>query len=290
MQKSKHSKFKNTGILFELLTRQLTAEILSDKKESKARDILFKYFKESTELGKEWELYNFIVNEQFLDDKKASRALDVVLKARDRLDNKKLSTEKYNLIREIREAYPIESFLKSSIKNYKVYASAFKVFESHVSSNRFDLTEVIQAKDFLIENLVKAKNSPSVNREDALLEEYKKQSEDIRLLAYKFLVDNLNKKYDSLNSDQKSILREYINNVSNTNSISSFVLSEKEKLKNKLTSVCEKVDSKVTQIKIMEVVNQLNSMNVQRGVKDGHVMLLLMSHELLKEINSALLT
>lgn len=98
MQKSKHSKFKNTGILFELLTRQLTAEILSDKKDSRAKEILFKYFKESTELGKEWQLYNFIVNEQFLDDKKASRALDVVLKARDRLDNRKLNSEKYDLI------------------------------------------------------------------------------------------------------------------------------------------------------------------------------------------------
>jgi hypothetical protein len=288
MQKSKHSKFKNTGILFELLTRQITAEILSDKKESKAKDILFKYFKESTELGKEWQLYNFIVNEQFLDDKKASRALDVVLKARERLNNRQLTVEKYNLIKEIKSAYPIDSFLKSSIKNYKVYASAFKVFESHVQSNRFDLKEVIQAKDFLIENLVKVKNQPNPNKDDALLEEYKKQSEDVRLLAYKFLVENLNKKYNSLSSEQKAILREYINNISNTNSITSFVLAETDKLKTNLSNLCEKIDSKVTVIKIMEVVNQLNSINVQKGVRDNHIMLLLMSHELLKEINTVI--
>lgn len=288
MQKSKHSKFKNTGILFELLTRQITAEILSDKKESKAKDILFKYFKESTELGKEWQLYNFIVNEQFLDDKKASRALDVVLKARERLNNRQLTVEKYNLIKEIKSAYPIDSFLKSSIKNYKVYASAFKVFESHVQSNKFDLKEVIQAKDFLIENLVKVKNQPNQNKDDALLEEYKKQSEDVRLLAYKFLVENLNKKYNSLSSEQKAILREYINNISNTNSITSFVLAETDKLKTNLSNLCEKIDSKVTVIKIMEVVNQLNSINVQKGVRDNHIMLLLMSHELLKEINTVI--
>jgi hypothetical protein len=288
MQKSKHSKFKNTGILFELLTRQVTAEILSNKKESKAKDILFKYFKESTELGKEWQLYNFIVNEQFLDDKKASRALDVVLRSREKLDNKKLSAEKYNLIKEIKSSYPIESFLKSSIRNYKVYASAFKVFESHVSSNRFDLSEVIQAKDFLIENLVRVKNAPVVNKEDALIEEYKKQSEDVRLLAYKFLVENLNKKYNSFNSEQKSILREFINNISNTNSIAPFVSAEANKLKTELTKICERVDSKVTKIKINEVINQLSSLNVQRGVKDSHIMLLLMSHELIKEINSVL--
>lgn len=284
MQKSKHSKFKNTGILFELLTRQLTSEILSDKKESRAKDLLFKFFKETRELGKEWQLYNFIVNEQFLDDKKASRALEVVLSAREKLNNRVLSEEKYQLIKEIKEAYPIETFLKSNIKNYKVYASVFKVFESHVSKTNFNVDEVIQAKDFLIENLVKIKNTDA-SKEDILMEEYKRQSEDIRLLAYKFLVENLNKKYDSLNSSQKNILREYINNISNTNSISSFVDSERVKLKTDLSLLCEKIDNRVTKIKVLEVVNQLNSVNLQKGVKDNHIMLLLQSHELVKEIN-----
>jgi hypothetical protein len=286
MQKSKHSKFKNTGILFELLTRQLTAEILSGKKDSRANELLFKFFKESRELGKEWQLYNFIVNEQFLDDKKASRALEVVLSARSKLNNRLLTEEKYELIKEIKAAYPIDTFLKSSIKNYKVYASAFKVFENHVSKSSFNVDEVIQAKDFLIENLVKLKTPQAVDSSDVLMEEYKKQTEDVRLLAYKFLVENMNSKYDTLNSQQKNILREYINNVSNTNSISSFVDSEKNKLKSELRLISESIDNKITKIKVLEVANQLDTIDVKRGVRDNHVMLLLLSHELLKEITS----
>ena len=49
MHKAKHSKFKNTGILFELLTRQITADIIGGKDESAAKQILFKYFSENTE-------------------------------------------------------------------------------------------------------------------------------------------------------------------------------------------------------------------------------------------------
>lgn len=288
MHKSKHSKFKNTGILFELLTRQLTADILVGETDSKSKELLFKYFKESRELGKEWQLYNFLVNEQFLDDKKAERALDVVLKAREKLDNDVLNEEKYSLIKEIKEIYPIENFLKSSIKNYKVYASIYKVFESHVGKVGFELSETIQAKDCLIENLVKIKNNSTKTKEDTLIEEYKKQTEDVRLLAYKFLVENLNKKYKSLDIEQKNILKEYINNISNTNSLAAFIIQERDIVRNGLNSLLEKIDSQVAKIKVSEVINQLNNINVSRGVKDSNVMVLLLSYELIKEIKNNL--
>jgi len=288
MHKSKHSKFKNTGILFELLTRQLTADILVGETDSKSKELLFKYFKESRELGKEWQLYNFLVNEQFLDDKKAERALGVVLKAREKLDNDVLNEEKYSLIKEIKEIYPIENFLKSSIKNYKVYASIYKVFESHVGKVGFELSETIQAKDCLIENLVKIKNNSTKTKEDTLIEEYKKQTEDVRLLAYKFLVENLNKKYKSLDIEQKNILKEYINNISNTNSLAAFIIQQRDIVRNGLNSLLEKIDSQVTKIKVSEVINQLNNINVSRGVKDSNVMVLLLSYELIKEIKNNL--
>ena len=288
MHKSKHSKFKNTGILFELLTRQLTADILVGETDSKSKELLFKYFKESRELGKEWQLYNFLVNEQFLDDKKAEGALGVVLKAREKLDNDVLNEEKYSLIKEIKEIYPIENFLKSSIKNYKVYASIYKVFESHVGKVGFELSETIQAKDCLIENLVKIKNNSTKTKEDTLIEEYKKQTEDVRLLAYKFLVENLNKKYKSLDIEQKNILKEYINNISNTNSLAAFIIQQRDIVRNGLNSLLEKIDSQVAKIKVSEVINQLNNINVSRGVKDSNVMVLLLSYELIKEIKNNL--
>lgn len=285
MYRSKHSKFKNTGILFELLTRQITADILSGKEKSKSKDILFKYFKENKELGKEWQLYSFLINEQFLDEMKAERAISMVLKAREKLNEKLLHQEKYNLIKEIKENYPIKDFLKSSIKNYKVYASIYKVFEDHIGRSNFNIKEISLAKNYLIESLVELK-SVKKDKEDSLIEQYKSETEEVRMLTYKFLVENLNKKYSSFNTEQKDILRQYINSISNTNCISEFIIEEKQKIKNLITELNEKIDNPVIKIKLREVTNQINGMNLSKGVKDNHIMLLLLSHELIKEIKS----
>ena len=40
MKNIKHSKFKNTGFIFELLVRQITSEIMSGNTNSKAEKIL----------------------------------------------------------------------------------------------------------------------------------------------------------------------------------------------------------------------------------------------------------
>ena len=61
----KHSKIKNTGILFELLSRQITQDIISDDKKSKSIDLLKKYFNENTEIGKENQLYQLLVKTNF---------------------------------------------------------------------------------------------------------------------------------------------------------------------------------------------------------------------------------
>jgi len=63
MTKLKHSKYKNTGILFELLVRKLTSETLSSDK-SVTIDIIKKYFGKNTELAKELQLYNSLLKEQ----------------------------------------------------------------------------------------------------------------------------------------------------------------------------------------------------------------------------------
>lgn len=288
MHKAKHSKFKNTGILFELLTRQLTSDILSNKDKSVAKDLLFRYFGESKELGKELQLYNYLLSEQFLDDKKADRALNAVLNARRKLNNEKLKSEKYELIKEIKQYYPIDSFLKAPIKNYKSFASIYKIFSDYTSECRFELDEIIQARECLIENLVKIKSPPQEKVVEDSLDTYKKQDEATRLLAYKFLIENLNKKYDSFSKEQKRILREYINNISNTCSLPKVILEEIQTICGQLTEISDKIDSKVTKIKVLEVVNQLKGINLSKGVKDNHVCTVLMAHELLKEIKSVL--
>lgn len=289
-KKLRHSKFRNTGILFELLTKQITADILAGKDNSEAKTLLFKYFKENTELGKEWRLYNFLLNEKVKDEVHAERFLSVIVEQRKKLHNNKLAEEKYNLIKEMKELYPIDQFLKASIKNYKVLASTYKIFEDSSSKDaKFDVKEVFQAKNCIIENIADS-TKKSITESEELIKFYQQQSEDIRLLSYKLLVEGLNKKYSVLDDNQKSILREYINNVSNTNSLGDFVCNKIDEVKERLSEVSNKIlDSEVIKIKINEVIKQLDKIRPTNSiVKDNQIMSLLLSYELLKEVSKQL--
>jgi len=288
LKKLRHSKFKNTGILFELLTRQITADIIAGREGSEAKDLLFKYFKENTELGREWRLYNFLLSEKKRDNSDADRFLSVIVEQRKKLSNAKLAKEKYELIKEIKELYPIDDFLKSSIKDYRSLASIFKLFEDASSKDlKFDVQEIYQAKTCIIENIV---NKPKrAGEEEDILSFYAQQNEDIRLLSYRILVEGMNKKYKDLDDNQKNVLREYINNISNTNSLGTFITSQVDNVKSQLNGLSSKIkDNDVIQIKINEVVRQLDKVKPQSNkvVKDNQVMVVLLSYELLKEIKN----
>lgn len=290
MQKRmRHSKFRNTGILFELLTKQVTADIIAGKDTSPAKDLLRKYFREGTELGREWQLYTTLLNEKIKDEPHAERFFNVILEARKKLNNRKLSLLKYDLIKEIKENYPIEEMLKAPVRNYRVLASIYKAFEDVVSSEcKFDVKEVYQAKNCIVEHIV---DKPKVTHsEDELINYYQLQTEDIRLLTYKLLCEKFNEKYDSvLDNQQKAVLREYICNVANTNNFDEFVRQRVTEIKKSLNEVVSKIkDSDVMKIKIREVVNQLDKINPGKIVKDNHVMVLMLSYELLKEVKSQL--
>lgn len=286
MYKAKHSKFRNTGLLFELLTRQVTADILAGKDESPAKNLLFKYFSPNTELGREWQLYNFLVNEKAKDETLAEKYISISLKQREKLDNKKLTEQKYNLIKEINTVYSAETLLKSSLKNYKLFASIYKLFEDHINNKiKFDIQEVIQARNFISENLCGVKKKAPEAEED-VIKIYKQQSEDIRMLSYKIMVDSLNEKYQGLDQNQKRLLREFINNITNTNSLNLLINEEVETVKKELTELGSKVDSDVIKIKITETVKQLDKVKPSKNVKDNQVMVLLLSYELIKEIKS----
>ncbi len=280
----RHSKFRNTGILFELLTRQITADIIAGRDDSHAKELLFKYFKENTELGREMRLYRFLLSEKIKGEPQAERFLSVIVEQRKKLSNSKLAKEKYELIKEVKELYPIDDFLKANIKNYRTLASIYKLFEDAASKDlKFDVKEVYQAKTCLVEHII-GKPRKSTEDED-VLKLYEEQNEEIRLLTYRMLVEGINKKYKELDDNQKSVLREYINNISNTNSLGSFITERVNDVRTQLTTLSEKVkDSDVVKIKINEVIHQLDKVKPGKIVKDNQVMVVLLSYELLKEI------
>lgn len=288
MQKKKrHSKFRNTGILFELLTKQVTADIIAGREYSSASELLHKYFNETTELGKEWRLYNAILTEKIKDEPHAERLFTIILETRKKLSNRKLTLLKYNLIKEIKEKYPIDELMKSPVRNYRVLASIYKVFEDVVSPDyKFEIKEVYQAKNCIIEHIIDKR--PVAQIEDELITHYKTQTEDIRLLTYKLLCEKFNEKYSSaLDENQGAVLREYICNVANTNSFDIFVKKKITEIKRDLMSSINMIkDSDVIKIKLREIVNQLDKINPSKIVKDNHVMVLMLSYELLKEIKN----
>lgn len=287
MKKLKHSKYKNAGILFELLVRQVTADILNGQEDSKANNILRNYFSESTELGKENRLYRIIMEEKTKDQSSADRLLETIVKSRRKLNERALNLQKYNLIKEIRANYPLDDFLKGTIGNYKLLASIYKIFEESVNAVECDPREIFKARNCIVESIAAAKTPTRLVNEDEkkdLVKVYQQQNEDVRLLAYKLLVDSFNEKYKGLDEKQKILIREYINNISNTNSLRQYINEEVPLVRQEIGELKSKVNNEVVRIKLDETLNQLDKVAKGTLVKENQIMALMLSYELIKEL------
>jgi hypothetical protein len=286
MKKIKHSKFKNTGVLFELLVRQITLEVLNGDKTENAKNIVREFFAPSTELNKELRLYDLLLKEKYSSETKADRLVETVCEVHTKLNYAKLSKEKYNLIKEVAEKFDLEQFLSSPISNYKVLASIYKVFESK-RDEKYDIKDIFNSKITLIENITSKPAQVVKSTEDKkLIETYIQQDKDLRLLTYKILVETFNKKYTNLDSSQKNLLKEYINNITNTTKFKDYVGIELPKIISELKSIKSKLTDKVTQIKLSETISVLEKMKIGKSVSDGQVSSIMLSYELIKELKS----
>ena len=283
-RKLKHSKIKNTSILFELLTRQITADVLAGKS-TKSVKIVKKYFNEKTELGKELQLYRILSEKHYESESRATDLLEMVVESRQKLSNSKLRNEKYNLIKEIKENYNVSDFFNGRISNYRLLASIYNVFQSQISRTIFNPEETINSKFTVLEHITSKKVSEKEIKEK-VLKEYSKQDKDLRLLAYQILVDKFNQKYKTLNESQKNLLKHYINNISNTNSMREFVDLESAKIKKTLRFHIPKVDDDITRIKLTEAVNQISNLTKGKVVNEKQVLTLMRYYELVKEIKN----
>lgn len=284
MKKIKHSKIKNTGILFELLVRQITADIINGESTDAAKKIVSEFFKTGTELNKELRLYQLLQNERYSSENRADSFLSTVLEARSKIDSNKLSKEKYNLIREVNSKFDINTFMSSPISNYKLLASIYKIFENRNSD--FDVKDIFDSKITILENITNTQSSVKNLNEQADLNVYKSQDKDIRLLTYEILVESFNNKYTTLDVKQKKLLKEYINNMTNTADFSKYILSEIPKIVSSLEKINESIKDKVTKIKLNETINSLNSIKINRTASDSQVSAVMLSYELIKELKS----
>ena len=219
----KHSKFKNTGLLFELLVRQVASDVMNGT-ESTALNLIKRHFKSGSELSKELKLYRSLSEEKFSTEKKADMFIDACISSRNRLQESILRREKYNLIKDLKKSFVTESFLKSRVKNYKLQASIYKLFES---TDFEDPKSVVSNRYAIIDNILSTK--PTTKKKLV------KEDKDVRLLASKIMIDKFNKKYSNLSKNQQKMLREYINNVTNTVTLKEYITTESHKLINEMT-------------------------------------------------------
>ena len=288
MKKIKHSKFKNTGFIFELLVRQITSEIMSANK-SVAERILKEHFNSKKELSKELKLYQYLINEKYNSESKAEKFIDTILEARKRLDETKLTREKYNLIKEIKDTYNLEEFIKSPISNYKTLASIYKIFEVASTDEQYDPTDIVSSRFTITESIINSSiQNKDIKLKDLVMEEYKKQDEDLRAVSYKLLVESFNNKYKNLTNEQKGLLREYINNINNTGKLNEYVSNEITKLINGLKEVGSKITDKVTQIKLAETISNVRKVKSVKKIKEQHLSALMMTYELLSELKQSI--
>jgi hypothetical protein len=286
MKKIKHSKFKNTGVLFELLVRQITLEVLNGDKKETAKTIVREFFAPNTELNKELRLYDILLKEKYGSETKADRLVETVCDAHAKLNQSALSKEKFNLIKEVSAKFDIEQFLSSPITNYKVLASIYKVFESKRESN-YDIKDIFNSKITLIENITSKPSQKLKPTEDTkLIETYKQQDKDLRLLTYKILVETFNKKYTNLDDSQKNLLKEYINNITNTTKFKDYISIELPNIIAELKAIKVKVQDRVTTIKLSETISVLEKMKIGKAVTDNNVSSIMLSYELIKELKS----
>jgi hypothetical protein len=281
--KIKHSKFKNTGILFELLVRQIASDTVSNK-DSSAIGLVKKYFSKS-ELAKEYKLYQALISPKSLSEAKAETFINSTLEASLRLNKTALRKEKYNLIKEIREAYDIEEFFKAKISHYKEYAAAFNLIEAHNSLEFTDPQHIIDNKITLLEHITR-KEVDKDGVKDRVMEEFNKMDTGSRILAYRMLLEKFNSKYSTLSDRQKLILKEFINNITNTTKLRDFVNKNFNMINEEIIKIIPTVSDKTTQIKLAEVTNFLKPLDKTQNVKDENVISLLQYYQLIEELKA----
>ena len=235
-------------------------------------------------MGKEYELYSILLEKKYKNDSHASQLVEAVVKSRRKLSNRRLNNEKYNLIKTIKENYDIKEFFNTRLPNFKIMASVYKLFGTETGKEDFGPVQRTNSVITITEHIVQT--ATKQGKTNKVVKEFKEQGKDLRLLSYQLLVDKFNSKYKTLNENQKNLLKEYINNVSNTNSLKGFIDSEVVKIKKALKSLLPKVNDKITKIKLSEAIDYTDSATKGKVVQDKHVVALMRYYELIKEIKN----
>jgi hypothetical protein len=278
MANIKHNKYKNTGILFELLVRKITADTMSSQ-DSKAVSLIKKYFV-NTELSKENKLYQSISKSQNISEAQAESILSTILEVNKTLDRNKLAKEKYNLIKEIKNNFDIDDFFKAKINNYKLLSSTYTLLEANLTPTK-NLDDILSSKMNILEHIAQT-NAITVLQ--PTVSEFETLDKGTRALVYKIMLEKFNERFNTLSDDQKEVLKEYINNITNTTNLKKYVDAKFTSLKESLLKFLPKIEDATIKIKVNETINLINPILESKTIKDDNIVALLQYQELHSEL------
>lgn len=284
MIKIKHSKYKNTGLIYELLVRQIAADTIS-KSSSPAITILKEHFGGKSALSKELKLYEFISKNKGVSIQKADSILATILEISRRLDREVLKKQKYSLIKDLKESYDLDEFFSIKIGNYKPFAALYCILESYSTQEMVDPNSLVNNRGTLLEHLTNTKIDKS-SIKDSLVEEYSKYDKDLKLLTYKILLEKFNSKYSNLLPQQKKILREFITSASSTVRLRTLVNTELVKLKEEIEKLSVLVEDDIIRIKLQETYKGIKLVDKKTTIKDHHLANLMRYYDLLEELKN----
>ena len=282
--KIKHSKYRNTGLIYELLVKQIASDTLS-RETSPAVSILKKFFSGKTTLVKEFKLYEYILKNNNINQSKAELIISTITEVSRKLDRKLLKKAKYDLISDIRENYDINEFFGIQVSNYKAIASLYCLLEAQNSDSLIDPEHLVNFKSSILEHLTTNKQDPNEVK-DTLIEEYSKYDKDLKLLTFKFLLEKFNNKYKDLLPEQKNVLRQFITSVNSSQKLRSLVNEELSNIQKLVKSLTGKVKDEVVKIKLLEVSKTIIPLTKKDKVGDNHLVNLMMYYDLVNELKS----
>jgi len=282
--KIKHSKYKNTGLIFELLVKQIAADTIS-KRDSPALTVLRKFYSGNTTLVREFKLYDFVLKNKGVGSKKAEAILSTIVEVSRKLDANSLKKQKYELIKELKSHYDLEEFFSIKVSAYKPLAALYCLMEAQNTAGLVDLDVFVDNKTTILEHLTQSKTSEGQVK-NALIEEYSKYDKDLRLLTYKILLEKFNDQYKDLLPEQKNILKEFIISANSSTRLRNVVNEEMTKLQTQIAKLKNNVTDKVVKIKLEEIQKAIVPIKNTQKVDDNHLVSLMQYYELVSELRN----
>ena len=282
--KIKHSKYRNTGLIFELLVKQIAADTLNGS-DSAAISIIKEFYSTKNALSKEYKLYNLILKAEGVNQTKAEAILSTITEVSRKLDQDVLKNQKYKLISRIKESYNLDEFFSIQVKSYKPLAALYCLLEAQNNTELVDPQYLIENKVTILEYLTsKSQNQEDVK--DTLIEEYSKYDKDLKLLTFRILLEKFNNKYKDLLPEQKNILKEFITSVNSKTRLRNVINEELSKIANEVQKLSSKVKDQVVKIKLDEVAKAIAPLKKTETITDIHLINLMQYYDLVNELKT----